>query len=255
MKNSTAFITGATAGFGKACAEIFASNGYQLVITGRREERLTELKTELENNYQIKVTTLCFDVRNEEDVNKAIASLPEDVSSSVSLLINNAGLAVGKGPIDQGLTDDWNRMIDTNVKGLLYVSRAVIPLLKAFDGTSQIINIGSIAGKEVYPGGNVYCASKHAVDALSKAMRIDLVEYGIKVTNIAPGAAETEFSMVRFKGNQDAADAVYDGYDPLTAQDIAETALFVASRPKHVTINDILIMPTAQASSTTLHKS
>lgn len=254
MKNSTAFITGATAGFGKACAEIFASNGYQLVITGRREERLNELKSELENNYQIKVTTLCFDVRNEEDVNKAIASLSSEVASSVSLLINNAGLAVGKGPIDQGLTDDWNRMIDTNVKGLLYVSRAVIPLLKAFDGTSQIINIGSIAGKEVYPGGNVYCASKHAVDALSKAMRIDLVEYGIKVTNIAPGAAETEFSMVRFKGNQDAADAVYDGYDPLTAQDIAETALFVASRPKHVTINDILIMPTAQASSTTLHK-
>ena len=169
------------------------------------------------------------------------------------MLINNAGLAVGKGSIDDGLSDDWNRMIDTNVKGLLYVTKAVVPFLKA-NTNSQIINIASIAGKEVYPGGNVYCASKHAVDALSKAMRIDLVQYGIKVTNIAPGAAETEFSIVRFKGDETMADSVYDGYTPLYAEDIADTVYFAATRPPHVTLNDITIMPTAQASATVLHK-
>jgi NADP-dependent 3-hydroxy acid dehydrogenase YdfG len=168
-------------------------------------------------------------------------------------LINNAGLAVGRGPIQDGLTDDWNRMIDTNVKGLLYVSRAVTPLLIQ-NGSGHIINIGSIAGKEVYPGGNVYCASKHAVDALSKAMRIDLISKNIKVTNIAPGAAETEFSLVRFKGDEQTAKDVYNGFDPLVASDIAETIYFVVTRPAHVNINDLTIMPAAQASSTVFHK-
>lgn len=252
--NSTALITGATAGFGEACAHEFASNGWNLIITGRREERLTALKSEIESKFDVSVLTLCFDVRDNDAINKAIDSIPSDVRSQVHLLINNAGLAVGKGPIDEGIIDDWERMIDTNVKGLLYVSKAVIPMLKE-NGSGQIINIASIAGKQVYPGGNVYCASKHAVDALSQAMRIDLVSHGIKVTNIAPGAAETEFSIVRFKGDQNAADSVYNGYQPLVAKDIAETAYFAATRPPHVTLNDIVIMPTAQASPAVLYKS
>lgn len=251
--NKYVLITGATAGFGEACAQIFAKNGWNLIITGRREERLHKLQDELMNDYNIDVLPLTFDVRNEEEVNRVINGISDDIKSKISILINNAGLAVGRGSIDEGLTDDWNRMIDTNVKGLLYVTRAVVPFLKQ-NTNSQIINIASIAGKEVYPGGNVYCASKHAVDALSKAMRIDLVQYGIKVTNIAPGAAETEFSMVRFKGDQDLADSVYKGYEPLHAQDIAETVYFAATRPAHVTLNDITIMPTAQASSTVFHK-
>jgi NADP-dependent 3-hydroxy acid dehydrogenase YdfG len=192
-------------------------------------------------------------VRVEKDVIDAIDSIPSDFNHGLKILINNAGLAVGRGPIQDGLSDDWNRMIDTNIKGLLYVSQAVIPLLIA-NKNGHIFNLGSIAGKEVYPGGNVYCASKHAVDALSKAMRMDLVEHGIKVTNIAPGAAETEFSLVRFKGNEATAQSVYEGFDPLMAKDIAETIYFVATRPTHVTINDLVIMPTAQASATILHK-
>lgn len=251
--NKYVFITGATAGFGKACAQIFAKNKWNLIITGRREDRLKTLQVELMNEFHIDVLPLAFDVRDEQLVNHAISNIPEDIKNSISILINNAGLAVGRGNIDEGLTDDWNRMIDTNVKGLLYVTRAVVPFLKR-NKTSQIINIASIAGKEVYPGGNVYCASKHAVDALSKAMRIDLVQYGIKVTNIAPGAAETEFSMVRFKGDKEMADSVYRGYEPLHAEDIADTVYFAATRPPHVTLNDITIMPTAQASSTVFHK-
>lgn len=254
MKKPYVLITGASAGFGKACAETFAKEGYSLIITGRRQERLQELAKDIQSAHDVDVVTSSFDVRNEEEVQNAIKTLPEHVKSHISILINNAGLAVGKGPIDEGLSDDWNRMIDTNVKGLLYVSRAVIPLIKQHDGQRQIINIGSIAGKEVYPGGNVYCASKHAVDALSKAMRIDLLPHNIKVSNIAPGAAETEFSLVRFKGNQDMADSVYDGFNPLIAQDIADTALFLATRPAHVNINDVVIMPTAQASATVLNK-
>ena len=248
-----AFITGATAGFGKACADIFAKNGWNLIITGRRQDRLETIKNQIKADYNIKVISLCFDVREEQEVIRAIESLSVDITSNLTLLVNNAGLAVGKGSIDSGLSDDWNRMIDTNVKGLLYVTKAVVPFLKANDN-SQIINIASIAGKEVYPGGNVYCASKHAVDALSKAMRIDLVQYGIKVTNIAPGAAETEFSIVRFKGDETMADSVYEGYTPLYAEDIAETIFFAATRPPHVTLNDITIMPTSQASATVLHK-
>ena len=248
-----AFITGATAGFGKACADIFAKNGWNLVITGRRQDRLETIKDQIKADYNIEVISLCFDVREEQEVIRAVESLSFDITSNLTLLVNNAGLAVGKGSIDSGLSDDWNRMIDTNVKGLLYVTKAVVPFLKANDN-SQIINIASIAGKEVYPGGNVYCASKHAVDALSKAMRIDLVQYGIKVTNIAPGAAETEFSIVRFKGDETMADSVYEGYTPLYAEDIAETIFFAATRPPHVTLNDITIMPTSQASATVLHK-
>jgi len=249
---SFVFITGATSGFGEATARIFAKNGYSLVLMARRQDRLEKLKEELSSE-SIQVELLCTDVRDEQAVNEAVNSLSESVKNNIRILLNNAGLAVGRGRIDTGLTDDWNRMIDTNVKGLLYVSKAVIPFLKV-NGNCQIINIASIAGKEVYAGGNVYCATKHAVDALSQAMRIDLVEYGIKVTNIAPGAAATEFSIVRFKGDNKVAEAVYEGYDPLLAEDIAETIWFVASRPAHVTINDLTIMPTAQAAATVLWK-
>jgi NADP-dependent 3-hydroxy acid dehydrogenase YdfG len=248
----TILITGATAGFGEATARIFADNGWNLVLTGRRMDRLESLKSELEPK-GVSCVLLNFDVRNEEEVNKAIESLSEDVKNNLAILINNAGLAVGRGPIDTGETNDWNRMIDTNVKGLLYVTRAVSPILKK-NGGGHIVNIASIAGKEVYAGGNVYCATKHAVDALSRAIRIDLVHDNIKVTNIAPGAAETEFSLVRFKGNEQTAKNVYDGFDPLMAEDIADAVYYVCSRPKHVCINDLVIMPSAQASSTIFHK-
>lgn len=247
------FITGATSGFGEACALQFAENGWNLILTGRREERLLSLKNKLINDYAIDVHALCFDVRNESEVFEAVESMPTKLKSKIHILINNAGLAVGRGPIDEGLIDDWDRMIDTNVKGLLYVTRAIVPFLKK-NKRGHIFNLGSIAGKEVYPGGNVYCATKHAVDSLSKAMRIDLVEYNIKVTNIAPGAADTEFSLVRFKGDEAVAKSVYNGFEPLVAKDIAETIYFVATRPAHVTINDLTIMPTAQASATVFNK-
>jgi 3-hydroxy acid dehydrogenase / malonic semialdehyde reductase len=246
------FITGATAGFGEACARKFASNGYDLIITGRRKERLEKLESELKQ-FGVNVIALNFDVRELSAVETAISSLPEEVKNSISILINNAGLAVGRDTIDEGIIDDWERMIDTNIKGLLYVSKQVIPLLQK-NQKGHIFNLGSIAGKEVYPMGNVYCATKHAVDALSRAMRIDLVNDNIKVTNIAPGAAVTEFSLVRFKGDQDKADAVYQNFDPLVAEDIANTIYFVATQPQHVTINDLVIMPTAQASATIFKK-
>lgn len=245
------FITGATSGFGEACARKFASEGYNLIITGRRQERLTQLTNELSKTVQ--VIALCFDVREMNEVDQAVNSLPESVKNKISILINNAGLAVGRELISEGSLDDWNRMIDTNIKGLLHVSKVVIPILQ-HNQKGHIFNIGSIAGKEVYPMGNVYCATKHAVDALSRAMRIDLVNDNIKVTNIAPGAAETEFSLVRFKGDQQKADATYDGFEPLVAKDIADTIYFVATRPQHVTISDLTIMPTAQASATVFHR-
>lgn len=251
---SYVFITGASSGFGEACAEIFAENGYNLVLTARRKERLDILSASLKEKFGVEVVTSELDVREESSVKEVIQNLSEDVKSNIKVLINNAGLAAGRDPIESGLTSDWNQMIDTNVKGLLYVSQHVIPLLKK-NGNGHIFNISSIAGKEVYVNGNVYCASKHAVEALSKAMRIELVEYGIKVTNIAPGAAETEFSLVRFKGDKSTANSVYQGFEPLQARDIAETIYFAATRPKHVTLNDIVIMPTAQANSTTLFKS
>ena len=246
-----AFITGASAGFGEAIAETLANEGYHLIIAARRTERLEALKSRL-SHLSIDVQIITMDVRNEAEVTSAVASLAENVRNHIEILVN-AGLAVGRGPIDQGISDDWERMIDTNVKGLLYVTKAVVPFLK-IQKHGHIVNIASIAGKEVYPGGNVYCASKHAVDALSRSMRIDLVSYGIKVTNIAPGAAETEFSLVRFKGDQSTADSVYDGFDALQAQDIADSVLFAVTRPAHVNISDITIMPTAQASATIVHK-
>lgn len=245
-------ITGATAGFGAATARMFAENGWNLVLTGRRSERLESLKNELQPA-GVDVVLLQFDVRREEEVNRAVETLSEEVKNNLAVLVNNAGLAVGRGPIDSGEPDDWDRMIDTNIKGLLYVTRAISPILKK-NGGGHIVNIASIAGKEVYAGGNVYCATKHAVDALSRAMRIDLVHDNIKVSNIAPGAAETEFSLVRFKGDEQTAKNVYDGYDPLLAEDIADAVYYVCSRPKHVCINDLVIMPSAQASSTVFHK-
>ncbi len=246
--SNTIFITGATAGFGKATAELFAKKGWNLILTGRRNERLVELKNEL-SEYPGEIHLCHFDVRDFEACKAAIHALPQEVLSSIDVLVNNAGLAAGRSTIDEGDLNDWNAMIDTNVKGLLHVSKLIIPFMKARK-SGHIVNIGSIAGKEVYPSGNVYCASKHAVDALSKSMRVDLLPYHIKVTNIAPGAAETEFSLVRFKGDEQVAKAVYNGYTPLFAQDIAESIEFVVSRPAHVNINDLLIMPTAQADAT-----
>ena len=239
-------ITGASSGFGAATAKLFASKDFGLVLMARRKDKLEALVQDLPEHIEAHI--LVADVRDEKVVTNAINSLPEHVKTSLAILVNNAGLAVGKGPIDNGLIEDWDRMIDTNVKGLLYVSRAIIPLLKA-NNKGHIINIASIAGKEVYPGGNVYCATKHAVDALSRAMRIDLVNHNIKVSNLAPGAAETEFSVVRFKGNEAQAKSVYDGYSPLIAQDIAETLWFMCSRPDHVNVNDITLMASAQASA------
>ena len=244
-----AFITGASAGFGKATAELFAQNGWDVVITGRRKTRLELLERQLKEKYHVDVLTLSFDVRHADEVKKAIDSLPEKWKS-IDLLVNNAGLAAGLNAIQDGLLSDWEEMIDTNIKGLLYMTRSIAPMMVK-NGKGHIVNIGSIAGKEVYANGNVYCATKHAVDALTKATRIDLVSHGIKVTQIAPGMAETEFSVVRFKGDDEKAKNVYRGLQPLTAQDIAETIWWVANRPAHVNINDLVIMPTAQANSTT----
>lgn len=244
--NKIALITGATSGIGQATAEKLAGNGFDLIITGRRPERLEALAESLRKK-GAKVLPLCFDVRKPEEVKQAIDSL-EGNWKTIDVLVNNAGLAVGISPIQEGLAEDWERMIDTNVKGLLYMTRAVAPLLTA-RRTGHIVNIASIAGKEVYPGGNVYCATKHAVDALSKAMRTDLLAYNIRVTNIAPGMVETEFSLVRYKGNSEAAGNVYKGLVPLSGEDIADTILFAVTRPPHVCLNDIVIMPTAQANA------
>jgi 3-hydroxy acid dehydrogenase / malonic semialdehyde reductase len=241
-------VTGATSGIGKSTAEIFAKNGYDLIITGRRKERLDELKNSLLKNYKIKVTALCFDIRNLSEVEKEMTSLSEE-NKKIDILVNNAGLAAGLSSIQEGSIDHWERMIDTNVKGLLYMSRHVSNLMIA-NRKGHIINIGSIAGKEVYANGNVYCATKHAVDALNKGMRIDLLPHNIKVTAINPGMVETEFSVVRFDGDEDRAKKVYMGMQPLTPEDIAETIYWVANRPAHVNINDLIIMPTVQASAT-----
>ena len=242
------FITGATSGIGKSTALLFAKNGYNLIITGRREERLTQLKNELELNYKVKVSVLCFDIRVQAQAQEAINSLSPE-NKKIDILINNAGLAAGLSTLQDGLISHWERMIDTNIKGLLYVSKIVSNLMIE-NQTGHIINIGSVAGKEVYANGNVYCATKHAVDALSKAMRIDLLPHNIKVTAINPGMVETEFSIVRFDGDEERAKKVYNGLQPLKPEDIAETIFWVANRPKHVNINDIVIMPSAQATST-----
>jgi NADP-dependent 3-hydroxy acid dehydrogenase YdfG len=240
----TIMITGATAGFGWATAVKFAQNGFNVIITGRRKERLNELEKEL-TGLKVNVLSLNFDVRNKSEVDSAVNSLPV-VWKKIDILVNNAGLAVGLSHVDNGDTDDWDKMIDTNVKGLLYITRAVTPLMVARN-SGHIFNISSIAGKEVYENGNVYCASKHAVDALSKAMRIDLLKHNIRVTNIAPGMALTEFSIVRFKGDKEKAEDIYKGVDALTADDIADAIYYCASLPERVCINDLVITPTQQA--------
>lgn len=245
--NKIVLITGATSGIGEATANLLAQNNFNLILTGRRKERLSSLSKLIQDKNPIKIKTLAFDVRNLDEVDAAIDSLPEEWKN-IDILINNAGLAVGLNTIDEGVIDDWERMIDTNIKGLLYMSRKIMPyMVKQQSG--HIINISSIAGKETYPFGNVYCASKHAVQSLTKGMRLDLLKHGIKVSSVSPGAVDTEFSLVRFKGDPEKAEKVYTGFNPLNAQDIAESILFVLTRPKHVNIDDILIMPANQAFS------
>ena len=243
----TALVTGATSGIGAAIARILAANNINLVICGRRVDRLKAMQNELDVQVQI----ASFDVRNQSDAEKTLK--PILASTSIDILVNNAGNAHGMAPIQTGSLEDWEAMIDINVKGLLYVSQLVIPqMIERKSG--QIINIGSIAGKEVYPNGNVYCASKHAVDALNNGMRMDLNPYGIRVSQIAPGLVNTEFSAVRFKGDQEKADAVYQNMRPLVAEDIAEIALFMVTRPEHVNVSDVIVLPTDQASSTIVNR-
>lgn len=250
MEKKIALITGATSGIGKASAIALATLGYNIIATGRRKDRLENLKNELPNGTELH--TLCFDVRDQKAVKTAIGSLPEQWQK-IDVLINNAGNAHGLDPIQSGSLEDWDAMIDINVKGLLYVSKEIMPrMIERQTGT--IVNIGSIAGKEVYPNGNVYCASKHAVDAITKGMRIDLNPFGIRVIGVHPGLVETEFSLVRFKGDADRSKTVYQGLQPLTAEDIADTIAFAVSRPPHVVIADVVILPTAQASATVLKK-
>lgn len=246
----TALITGATSGIGKATAEIFAKNNIRLILCGRRKNRLDEIQKQLSNYTE--VTTLNFDVKDRNEVQKAINNLPQDFRQ-IDILINNAGNAHGLSAIQDGNIDDWDAMIDINVKGLLYVTKAIVPQMVERN-SGFIVNIGSIAGKEVYPNGNVYCASKHAVNAINKSMRIDLNKHNIRVSGIHPGAVETEFSNVRFKGDKEKAKNVYKGYNALQAEDIADIIHFVVTRPYHVNIEDLVVYPTAQASATILNK-
>lgn len=243
----TVLVTGATAGIGEAIAQIFARANNKIIITGRRKDRLEKLKEKLETDFGVQVHTLCFDVQKSDQVKSAIASLPE-AFKNIDILVNNAGLALGRSSFDNALEEDWDTMIDTNIKGVLYVTKAIVPgMIESKSG--HIVNIGSIAGKETYLGGNVYCATKHAVDSLTKAMRIDLLEHGIKVTGICPGIVETEFSEVRYKGDKEKAKLVYEGYHPLSPRDVAELVFFTATRPPHVNINDVVIVPTTQANT------
>ncbi|HCS20945.1 MAG TPA: NAD(P)-dependent oxidoreductase [Bacteroidetes bacterium] len=243
-----ALVTGAGSGIGEAIARMLAEENYKLILNGRRKDRLESLASEL----PVECFILPLDVRNRKEVEAAVAGLPQSWRG-IDVLVNNAGLAAGLSSFENGDLDNWDRMVDTNVKGLLYVSRLVVPLM-IDHGKGHIINISSIAGKEVYPNGNVYCATKHAVDALTRSMRIDLAKYPIKVSSINPGAVETEFSLVRFDGDADKAKKVYEGFDNLVADDIAEAARFILSRPEHVTINDLTIMPTAQPSVGIIHR-
>lgn len=249
-EGQTVFITGATSGIGKATAILFAKQGYPLVLCGRRQSRLDELKQELSSH--TKVHTLNFDVRDKTAVQNAIDSLPSGFTE-ISILVNNAGNAHGMDTIQEGNLEDWDAMLDINVKGLLYVSKAIIPQMIA-NKSGHIINIGSTAGKEVYPKGNVYCASKHAVDAINQGMRMDLNQHGIRVGAVNPGLVETEFSNVRFKGDEQRAENVYKGFQALNPEDIADIIHFVVTRPYHVNIADLVVMPTAQASSTIVNK-
>lgn len=252
MNRKIALITGATAGIGLETALLLAKNNFNLILTGRRKERLITLKKQLESNLDCKVQILNFDVRKRAEVEKALSSL-KDEWKNVDVLINNAGLAAGLGPVNSADIDDWDNMIDTNIKGLLYITRIVSPWMVERK-SGHIINLSSIAGKEAYPNGSVYCGTKHAVVAITKAMRIELMPAGIKVTSIAPGAVETEFSLVRFGGDAEKAALVYKGFTPLQARDLAETILFVVTRPAHVNIDDLLIMPVNQASARDFHK-
>lgn len=247
----TIFITGATSGIGRSCAEKFAAEGNDLVITGRRKDRLEELKASLESQYSVAVHILAFDIQSREECLAAVGHLPEEIQK-IEVLINNAGLAAGRDAFDEADIDDWDSMTHTNVNGLLYITRAALPLIKK--GKGHIINIGSVAGKAVYENGAVYCASKFAVDALTKGMRLDLVKFGIKVTAVNPGAVETEFSIVRFKGDKSKADAVYADYVPLTPEDIADTIYYCTTLPAHVCINDLTITPLQQSDAVTFYK-
>ncbi len=247
-----ACITGATSGIGKSCAFAFAGAGFHLILTGRRRELLNSIKRQLEDDYSVQVLTMVMDVRDRQAVESALSGL-EDDWKHIDVLVNNAGLALGLTDIGDGDPGQWDQMIDTNIKGLLYVSRCIIPgMINRQSG--HIINIGSIAGREAYPKGNVYCATKSAVDALSRGMRMDLLPHGIKVSQVSPGATETEFSLVRFQGDEKRAKNVYSGFTPLEPDDIAQAVLFVASLPSHANVDDLLIMPTRQANATMIYR-
>lgn len=248
----TAIITGATAGFGEAFAWRLAKLGYRLVLTGRRNDRLQKVANDIRAELGCEVCTLNFDVRSNQACQMAIATIPSDFFP-VDLLVNNAGLAAGSAPFDECLLDDYERMIDTNVKGLLYVTKLIVPFMIAA-GRGHIVNISSVAGIEVYPNGNVYCATKHAVNAITKGLRIDLLKHGIKVSSISPGMAETEFSIVRFHGDAHKANKVYEGVEPLTANDVADALEFIVTRPAHVSINDIQLNPAQQANTYSIHR-
>ena len=250
--NKIVLITGATAGIGKASAYKLAENGFDIIITGRRGNLLDKIEQDIKQKFNNKVISLSFDVRNREECEKTINKLPSEWKN-IEILINNAGLAAGLETIQEGNFENWDRMIDTNIKGLLNITRLISPIMIS-KKSGHIINIGSIAGKEVYPNGNVYCATKYAVDALTKGMRIDMLEHNIKVTSINPGMVDTEFSLVRFDGDKEKAQEVYKNIEPLYADDIAEAILFCVTRPKHVNINDMLIMPTIQASATIINR-
>lgn len=252
MNKPIAYITGASSGIGFAAAERLAKEGYSLILNARRKDRLEELASKLKKLYQTETLIQCFDIREKEQVRQAIQGLSDDWKK-IDVLVNNAGLAVGLSSFEDGEIDDWDVMIDTNIKGLLYMSRNIIPLMIA-NKKGHIVNIGSIAGKETYANGNVYCATKTAVDALNKSMRIDLVKYPIKVSAVNPGAVETEFSIVRFKGDKERAEKVYQGFENLIAADVADAIFYVVSRPPHVNINDLIIMPVAQAQAGLIHR-
>ncbi|MFY0643778.1 MAG: SDR family NAD(P)-dependent oxidoreductase [Bacteroidia bacterium] len=244
MSLRTALITGTTAGIGEATAELLAQNNYRLILNGRRHDRLEKQAEELQAKYGISCRIMAVDVRNQKEVAQYIEELDDDWRN-IDVLVNNAGLAAGLENLENGDIDHWNRMIDTNIKGLLYMTKAMIPILKN-SADAHIVNIGSIAGKEVYPNGNVYCGTKHMVDALNKAMRRELAEQGIKVSSVNPGAVETEFSIVRLDGDEDKAKKVYNGFENLVAEDIADAIWYILSRPAHVNINELIIMPKAQ---------
>ncbi|MGE9516040.1 MAG: SDR family NAD(P)-dependent oxidoreductase [Solitalea-like symbiont of Tyrophagus putrescentiae] len=248
----TVFITGASSGIGRACAEIFAKNNYSLILNARRKNILDEICHDLQKTYNTEILPLPFDVSNYTQVNEQIKNIPPQWRN-IDVLVNNAGLALGKEPISEGDPKDWDKVIDTNIKGLMYVSREVIPILTE-KKSGHIINIGSIASKDVYSGGNVYCATKFAVDALTQSMRYELLQYNIKVTAIHPGRTQTEFSTVRFKGDKNKAKEPYAGFRPMDPCDVAETIYYIASLPKHVNINELIIVPSAQASSTCFNR-